>query len=189
MQKYSWITKVKLSWNECWNHNGKVALWSTQLFMNIEGHWTEHVYNPCPVHLLLSLTHCPLGYVAVIKNLQISNNTFEWMQDIYLFDGKYIFIQENAFINVVCEMTAIMPLPQCVKQWCHGNCTFILLDMGIPKQCLVASWQNSFCDHMTWCEVYVYIYVCIFRMRLYLAGQLSPDLTSNLDAILAGACI
>ena len=33
-----------------------------------------------------------------------------------------IFIQENAFENVVCEMSAILSRPQCVKQRISGQC-------------------------------------------------------------------
>ena len=29
--------------------------------------------------------------------------------------NQYIFIQENAFENVVCEMSTILSWPQCVK--------------------------------------------------------------------------
>ena len=29
--------------------------------------------------------------------------------------NSYIFIQENAFENIVCEMAAILSRPQCVK--------------------------------------------------------------------------
>ena len=32
-----------------------------------------------------------------------------------LKQNSYIFIQENAFENVVCEMAAILSRPQCVK--------------------------------------------------------------------------
>ena len=31
--------------------------------------------------------------------------------------NQYIFIQENAFENVVCELTAILSRPQCVNPW------------------------------------------------------------------------
>ena len=39
--------------------------------------------------------------------------------------NSYIFIQENAFENVVCEMAAILSRPQCVNKislkWLHWN--------------------------------------------------------------------
>ena len=38
-------------------------------------------------------------------------NKLQWNFD----QNSYIFIQENAFENVVCEMAAILSLPQCVK--------------------------------------------------------------------------
>ena len=37
---------------------------------------------------------------------------------------SYIFIEENAFHNVVCERSAILSPPQCVntKKYAHGSC-------------------------------------------------------------------
>ena len=42
-------------------------------------------------------------------------NKFQWN----LNQNSYIFIQENAFENVVWEMAAILSRPQCVKQGVH----------------------------------------------------------------------
>ena len=33
----------------------------------------------------------------------------------FFYRNSYIFIQENAFENVVCKMAAILSRPQCVK--------------------------------------------------------------------------
>ena len=41
-------------------------------------------------------------------------NKFQWN----LNQDLYIFIQENAFDCVVCEMTAILSRPECVKCLC-----------------------------------------------------------------------
>ena len=39
--------------------------------------------------------------------------------------NSYIFIQENASKTVVCEMSSILSLPQCVNAWCvFGDYTF-----------------------------------------------------------------
>ena len=45
-----------------------------------------------------------------IVNLNLRNK-FQWN----LKRNSYIFIQENAFENVICEMAAILLRPQCVK--------------------------------------------------------------------------
>ena len=46
-----------------------------------------------------------------IVNLNLRNK-LHWNVN----EGSYIFIQENACENVVCEMAAILSQPQCVKQ-------------------------------------------------------------------------
>ena len=51
-----------------------------------------------------SLTH--------IVNLNIGN-TIQWN----LKGNTLIFAQENAFDNVVCEIAAILPRPQCIKRF------------------------------------------------------------------------
>ena len=45
-----------------------------------------------------------------IVNLNLMNK-IQWIPKW----NSYIFIQENAYENVVCEMAAILPRPQCVK--------------------------------------------------------------------------
>ena len=51
--------------------------------------------------------------------------------------NSYIFIQENAFENVVCKISAIMSQPQCVVNtkiyfcWWHWNLAWLLPPVGI----------------------------------------------------------
>ena len=49
-------------------------------------------------------------------------NKFQWNFN----RNSYIFIQENAFKDVVCEKAAILSRPQCVKR--EPN-----LDFSVPK--------------------------------------------------------
>ena len=44
---------------------------------------------------------------------------------------QYIFIQENAFENVVCEMVVVLSQPQCVKR----GMIVTTCDAAVPRIC------------------------------------------------------
>ena len=48
--------------------------------------------------------------ILLIRTLE--RNFCETLSEI-----QYIFIQENTFENVICEMATILSQPQCVKTW------------------------------------------------------------------------
>ena len=62
-------------------------------------------------------------------------NKFQWN----LNRNSYLFIQENAFKDVVCEKAAILSRPQCVKR--EPN-----LDFSVPKNGMLQfpaiKWHN-----------------------------------------------
>ena len=47
----------------------------------------------------------------------IVNSNLKDKFQLNLKQNSYIFIQENAFENVICEMASILSQPQCVKVW------------------------------------------------------------------------
>ena len=78
-------------------------------------------------------------------------NKFQWN----FKHNSYIFIQENAFENVVCEMAAIFSRPQCVSingmhmpEWCSPTVT-CRNDTSQSKYILTAAlqWLRRNMDH------------------------------------------
>ena len=63
--------------------------------------------------LIKSIQWAPSHYLNQCWNIVNSNlrNKLQWNNK----QNSFIFIQENAFENVVCEMTAILSRPLCVK--------------------------------------------------------------------------
>ena len=53
-----------------------------------------------------------------------------------LYQNSYIFIQENAFENVVCEIAPILSRPQCVKQGPDSNVIYHCIDIAWATSCL-----------------------------------------------------
>ena len=62
-------------------------------------------------HVVCSVASHYLNQCWIIVNWALRNK-LQWN----LNRNSYIFIQENAFENVVCEMASILSRPQCVKK-------------------------------------------------------------------------
>ena len=61
----------------------------------------------------------------------LGTNFSEILIEIQTFSGINIFIEENTFENVVCEMLFISSRPQCVKtRWCLCDITPKRIDTG-----------------------------------------------------------
>ena len=78
--------------------------------------WTEYAYMHRKLNIIdngLVSRHYLNQYCEIVNsNLR---NKFQWK----LKWNSYIFIQENAFENVVWKVAAILSRPQCVKFWTH----------------------------------------------------------------------
>ena len=44
-------------------------------------------------------------------------NSWEKPLEWNFYQNSYIFIEENAFENVVCELASILSFPQIIKSW------------------------------------------------------------------------
>ena len=73
----------------------------------------------------------------------IFGNKFQWN----LGRKLYIFVQENAFENVVWKMAAILSRPQCVKDWA----TDMVCDFHVLHFTWV-DWVQDKIDHTAGCE-------------------------------------
>ena len=74
---------------------------------------------------------CCLNQCRNIVNSNLRNK-LQWN----LKRNSCIFIQENAFENVVCEKASILSGPQCVKTWSHINATvnWVITGAGNDEQ-------------------------------------------------------
>ena len=65
-------------------------------------------------HIISTACSAPSYYLKQCRNIVnwILRNKLKWN----LNQNSYIFIQENAFENVFCKMTAILYQPQCVNK-------------------------------------------------------------------------
>ena len=103
--------------------------------LNSLTHWGR-VTNICVVNLTTigadQATSHYLNQCWNIVNLNLRNK-FQWNLNRY----SYIFIQENGFENVVWKMSAILSLPQCVKNTTHLGKMMsnvqIILSVNWPK--------------------------------------------------------
>ena len=93
-------------------------------------------------------------------------NKFQWN----LKQNLYIFIQENTFENVVCEMAAILPRLQCVKQYlesCEANQRFILFPVRIASAaCRTLMPLKWVLDVLLSCDNSLMKYVCCMKRML-----------------------
>ena len=72
-------------------------------------------------------------------------NIVQWNQNRNL----YIFIQENAFENVVCEMAAILSQPQCVIQCMATGSSDWVTDIYIEGLGIT----HNFMHHVMYCDI------------------------------------
>ena len=78
--------------------------------------------------------------------------------------NSYIFIQENAFENVFCEMASILCRPQCVKFRCM-DCITERLNIYARSR---TGWQNEqYCSNGKFSRLYDYRKVSNIRRTKY----------------------
>ena len=115
-----------------WNPSGEARNVSLKLQNLVHFHapfFTNHIYfTPHDRPPLLKgpiLSGLYWGVPLYIFNWTLRNK-FQWNFN----QNSYIFIQENAFVNVVCETAAILSRPQCVDplapRGCGCNCTSLI---------------------------------------------------------------
>ena len=88
-------------------------MWQTWLF-DILTHWGR-VTQICVGNLTIIDPDNGLNQCCDIVNWTLRNK-LEWNFNRY----SYIFIQENLFENIVCEMASILSRPQCVNSCWNG---------------------------------------------------------------------
>ena len=72
--------------------------------------------------------------------------------------NSYIFIQENAFQNVVCEMASILSRPQCVKPlyyWLLNTCGPFSQQAICQEYNDINSWGLTTHNHVLWYKLNV----------------------------------
>ena len=89
-------------------------------FGNINHHWFRKWLVACSAQC-----HYLNQWLNIVN--WTLRNTFQW----HLNRNLNIFIEENTFENVVCEMAAILFRPQCVKTWVKLHSWKLFLGNGL----------------------------------------------------------
>ena len=120
-KQFAWYTSYSENCSLHYNH----LMWKT----------TNSIIN-LP-YLISFLTHRGrVTHISVSQLITIVSDNGLWNIVIWTRGKKfqwnlnrnlYIFIQENAFENVVWKMAAILSRPQCVNTWLNHLCEYIRL--------------------------------------------------------------
>ena len=90
-----------------WTQPVTLLKYDTFTIISPRGHWVAKWRIYASVNQAIIWTNVGMLFVNWILSSKFQRN-FHW--------NSYIFIQENAFENVVCEMAVILSRPQCVNQ-------------------------------------------------------------------------
>ena len=115
--KMSYCQTTQFVWSGVilWWNRGHIPWLQTICFYFVKAEWC--IYASVKKPSLVQIMACPLSapchnlsqcWNIVNRNLR---NTHQWN----LKQNSHIFIQENAFENVICEMMTISSRPRCVK--------------------------------------------------------------------------
>ena len=120
----------------CFGHTYKVSAWN---FHHKCDFWCCVFSRDYFGELVIRLWNNPLvsdlGYQPKITVINHGN------------ENSYIFIQENAFENVVCEMSAILSRPQCVNKPQYSHYFLLLL----PAPQLLIKQERLKCQNTLGC--------------------------------------
>ena len=97
------------------------------------GYWCPGAEAPGHQYSLCWLNIHYIGPVAYKKNVAHKVNSIRKWNHILKKWPSHLRVKENAFKNVVCEMSAILSLTQCVKSSWPGP--YVVMDLGQRCSC------------------------------------------------------
>ena len=127
-------TNLGRHWQRQWYLNDTKTTLEKMLTFQWDPQWQVSEWNLNIWFNLLRLSNTYMLECWNIVNLTLRNK-LQWNVNW----NSYIFIQENAFENVVCKMAAILSQPQCVK---HLFRDWILVGT-IPLTAVFVEWVDD----------------------------------------------